>query len=87
MSVALIQELELNGYLPLNKFVQFLKEEAPWAAASYPTMYKFVKQGKLRAVRVGNQLRITRTEVERWVREGNYEGEISRTTKIPQENI
>lgn len=81
---SLTAELELNGYLSLNKFVRFLKDVAPHASASYPTMLRYVRQGKLRAIPVGSQLRIPRTEVERWMREGNFEGEITGTTKIPQ---
>ena len=72
--LALNQELEMNGYLPLVKFVAYLKEFAPQASVSYPTALKYVKEGKLRALTIGTQHRITRLEIERWIAGGNFDG-------------
>lgn len=66
-------ELESKGYLSLQKFVKYLKDNHPHAAISYPTAVRLVKEGKLRAIRVGQQHRLLRKEVVRWVAEGNRE--------------
>lgn len=65
------RELERKGYLSLVKFTKYLKEYEPQAAISYPTALKLVREGKLNARRVGSMYRILRTEVARWVAEGN----------------
>lgn len=71
---SLLRQLELDGYLSLSKFVRFLRENAPQASISYPTALKLVQEGKLKAVKLGSQYRITRSEAERWIAEGNWEG-------------
>lgn len=66
-------ELESQGYLSLNKFVDYLRDEHPQAYVSYPTARKLVKEGKIRGTKVGKQFRINIDEVRRWVAEGNWE--------------
>ena len=77
MTISSIRELETKGYLTLSKFVQYLKDYAPEAYISYPTALKLVKQGKIRARRVGGPYRIGRGEVERWIAEGAWERDLS----------
>lgn len=70
----LINELETQGYLTLNKMLKYLKEVHPAATISYPTALKYVKEGKLVATKRGSQIRVTRAEIARWVAQGNFEG-------------
>jgi excisionase family DNA binding protein len=84
---SLARELELNGYLPLSKFCAWLRESHPHVAMSYPTALNLVRQNKLRAIRVGKMIRISRAEAERWVREGNYLPEQSENPKDFQQLI
>lgn len=73
----LLLQLETAGYLSLNQFVSYLQQYQPHAAVSYPTAVKLVRDGKIKANRIGNQWRILRREVERWVSEGNYDVDFS----------
>lgn len=84
MTGSLSNELEVNCYLPLNKFVKYLKETAPQASISYPTALKLVNEGKIKAQRVGSQLRINRVEIDRWIKQGNYDDSVDRN--IPKNN-
>lgn len=68
-----LRQLEMQGYLSLNKFVEYLRENAPEAAISYPTAVKLVAEGKIIARRMGGSWRIGRAEIDRWVSQGNYE--------------
>lgn len=77
MAKTLVYQLESRGYLSLNKFVQYLKENHPGAYISYPTALKAVELGQLRARKVGSQYRITQTEAERWIAEGNWERKLN----------
>lgn len=70
---SLNKELEDKGYLTLNKFVAYLREFAPEASISYPTAMRLVHDGKIDANRIGNNWRICRAEVKRWVEIGNLE--------------
>lgn len=71
--INLQHELERKGYLSLVKFTKYLKMYEPQAYISYPTALKLVNEGKLKAIRVGASYRVLRTEVVRWVAEGNWE--------------
>ena len=73
-NISVLRKLERDGYLSLNQFIQFLELHAPEAKVSYPTARRLIKDGKLRAVMHGSQYRVRRTEVERWIAEGNWEG-------------
>ena len=77
MAMSLERELETRGYLSLNKFVKYLKLHHPVAAVSYPTALKLVEERKLRATMVGSQYRVSQTEAERWVTEGNWERKLN----------
>lgn len=68
---SLDQELDDKGYLTLNKFVKYMKDFYPASAVSYPTAKRMIEAGKIRAQVRGSQLRILKSEVERWVAEGN----------------
>lgn len=68
-----IRQLEMQGYLSLNGFVDYLHNHAPEAAISYPTAVKLVSDGKIKARRVGGMWRVGREEIERWISEGNYD--------------
>lgn len=39
---------------------------------SYPTFLKYIKNDSLKAIRVGGQWRVNRTELERFIKEGNF---------------
>lgn len=41
---------------------------------SHPTLYRLVKQGELRAYRIGSQLRFNIDDVERYLELANTEG-------------
>jgi excisionase family DNA binding protein len=71
---SLQRDLDRTGYLSLSKFVEYLREEHPYAYISYPTARMLVVEGRLRAVKIGKQYRIMRAEAERWIEEGNSEG-------------
>lgn len=71
--ISLERKLERDGYLSLNQFVKYLKDYHPEAGMSYPTARRLIHDGKLRAIKQGNQYRVRRAEVERWVAEGNFE--------------
>ena len=75
---SLQRALDLDGELSLNQFVQYLKEYAPGASMSYPTALKLIAAGKLQTIRRGNEHRIERPEVLRWIAEGNWVGEVKR---------
>lgn len=47
-----------------------LKEVAQMLGVSYLTVYNYVRQGKIKSVRVGRFLRVTQEEVERIMKEG-----------------
>lgn len=68
-SWALSKQLESQGYLSLNKFVQYLKETHPAYAMSYPTAVKLVKSGEIKTFMIGGQHRVLRKEVVRWISE------------------
>lgn len=76
-SIDLEYELESKGYLSLNKFCKYLKQFHPGAYVSYPTALNLVKEGKLRAHKVGKQYRVSRLEAQRWVEEGNWERQVA----------
>ena len=65
------QQLEQDGFLSLNQFVQYLKLYAPEAAIAYPTARRMVESGNLQVQRWGAQYRVRRVEIERWIAEGN----------------
>lgn len=77
MAKTLTYQLESRGYLSLNQFVKYLKENHPKASVSYPTALKLVEARKLKAVKFGSQYRVYEEEVERWVAEGNWERKFS----------
>lgn len=87
--------LATQGYLSLSGFVQYLKKHHPHARIAYPTAVKLVSEGKIRSVRVGKMHRIYRDELERFVREGNYEASgsdlprslIDAVSKITKHNL
>jgi len=47
-----------------------LREASAILDISYMTLYRLVKQGKIRAVKIGAKLKITDEELERVKREG-----------------
>jgi len=47
-----------------------LKEVAQMLGVSYLTVYNYVRQGRIKSVRVGRFLRVTQEEVERIMKEG-----------------
>ena len=47
-----------------------LKEVSQMLGVSYLTVYNYVRQGKIKSVRVGRFLRVTQEEVERIMKEG-----------------
>ena len=47
-----------------------LKEAATILDVSYMTLYRLVSQGKIKAVKIGANLKITEEELERVKREG-----------------
>ena len=61
-----------HGYLSVSGFVEYLKEFAPHMSMSYPTALRMIKDGSIRAVRVGSIHRVQRDEIERFVTQGNY---------------
>lgn len=69
--ISLGHELQSVGYLSLNKAVQYLKENYPNKAISYPTALRLLDNGHLRAVRVGKMHRIEKQELDRFVEHGN----------------
>lgn len=73
ISISLERKLERDGYLSLNQFVKYLREYAPQASMSYPTARRMILDGHLRAIKQGQQYRVRRAEVERWVAEGNFD--------------
>mgnify|MGYP000110675730 CR=1 FL=1 len=77
MAKTLLYQLESRGYLSLNKFVKYLKENHPTAYVSYPTALKLVETNQLRARKVGAQYRISMEEASRWVTEGNWERKLN----------
>lgn len=65
--------LNAEGYLSLYQMVRYLHAYAPEAAMSYPTARKRVLKGNIQAIRRGSVYYITKSEIERWISEGNYE--------------
>lgn len=70
---SLANQLAAKGYLTANGFVAYLHEVCPSKAVSYPTMQRMLKTGKVESFTVGNQRRISKEEIERYLREGNRE--------------
>ena len=72
-SISLERKLERDGYLSLNQFVKYLKLYAPAASMSYPTARRLIQDGKLRAIKQGQQYRVRIDEAKRWIAEGNFD--------------
>ena len=70
---SLSHELQSVGYLSLNKTLQFLKENYPSKAVSYPTALRLLENGHLKAVRIGSSWRLDQREINRFIEHGNRE--------------
>lgn len=70
---SLANYLATKGYLTANGLCKYLHEYHPDRAVSYPTLKRLVDAGKIQATRVGGQVRISKTEIDRFVREGNLD--------------
>ena len=66
-------DLTRHGWLSLNGFVKYLKENHPQHQVSYPTVLRMVDKGFLRVVTVGQTKRVYREEITRYLAEGNYD--------------
>lgn len=64
------QVLEEKGWLSLNQFVQYLKDEHPIKSLSYPAILRYVEKGVLEATKVGGQRRISKECIEHYVKYG-----------------
>lgn len=73
-----IARLALQGWVSLNGFAKIVD-------VSYPTALKLKQEGKVRTIQVGSQTRVYRSEVERFLREGNYVGGASASPTISGE--
>lgn len=69
--VSLDHELHSSGYLSLSKAIRWLKMYQPAAAISYPTALKLIKNNQIMAIRIGDMHRISREELDRFVKYGN----------------
>lgn len=63
-------KLAVQGFLTANGFVEYLREVAPILSVSYPTLMRYIQDGKIQAVRVGGQTRISKDEIERYIHAG-----------------
>lgn len=61
-----LPKLLSEGWVSLNRLTSLL-------GVSYPTIRKLVKEGRLRAIKVGGISRVYASEVERVLREGTSE--------------
>lgn len=66
----LVAKLADQGYLTAAGFVQYLKECHPILQISYPTLMRHIGAGKIKAIQVGGQTRISKDEIERYVQSG-----------------
>ena len=44
---------------------------------TYPTVQNYIKTNKLRAIRFGGQWRVTLGELQRFIKQGNFEVELN----------
>ncbi|MBI4846928.1 MAG: helix-turn-helix domain-containing protein [Candidatus Omnitrophica bacterium] len=51
-----------------NKAMLTLKEVAAYLDVSPTSIYRYVKQGKIPAIRVGNQWRFRTTKIQEWLK-------------------
>lgn len=71
---SLADKLAEQGYLTASGFCDYVKEVRPILAVSYPTLMRYIKDGKIRSVTVGGQTRISKEEIEKYLKNGE-EGE------------
>lgn len=64
------QILEEQGWLTLNQFVQYLKDEHSIKSLSYPAILRYVEKGILEATKVGGQRRITKECIDHYLKYG-----------------
>jgi hypothetical protein len=69
------QEEIMRTHFSLRQFCEYLKDNYPIAAISYPVALRLVKANKIKAIKIGSQHRITITEALRFATDGNFSGE------------
>lgn len=70
-----IVALATRGWVSLAQFARLV-------GVSYPTALKLMRNKDVQTVPVGSVHRVYRDEVERFLREGNRSGEVSRKTSF-----
>lgn len=70
-------------HFTLKTFCTYLKENYPVSFVSYPVALRLVKEGKIKAIKIGAQYRITYDEMLRFAHHGNWDESDPSTQQIP----
>lgn len=66
-------KLDEQGWLVLRDVIDYLEAFHPVAAKSHPVIYRMAAKGQIDAIRYGGTWRVTKEELERYVKFGNKE--------------
>lgn len=65
-----------------TSLVMTLYEVADYIRAHYTTVYRMVRRGELPAFKIGDEYRVRRSELNRWIQRSEQETKIPRASRV-----